>query len=97
MVPAADDLWTSKLGTRGDVYEAYVIQELGWLKPITKRAKAFFRLGYQYYKFDYTGSNNWVGAPKKIEDLDTTDPAKTQLLAPLKNAKNIYFTFDVQF
>ncbi len=97
MVPAADDIWTSKLGTRGDVYEAYAIQELGWLKPITKKAKAFFRLGYQYYKFDYTGSNNWVGAPKNIDDLNTADPTKTQLLAPLKNAKNIYFSFDVQF
>jgi hypothetical protein len=96
MVPAADDMWTSKLGTRGDVYEAYIIQELK-LKPIAKRGKAFFRLGYQYYKFDYTGSNNWVGAPKKIEDLNTSDPTKTQLFAPLKNAKNIYFTFDVQF
>ncbi len=97
MVPAADDIWTSKLGTRGDVYEAYVIQELGWLKPISKKGKAFFRLGYQYYKFAYTGSNSWIGEPKKIKDLDTTDPSKTQLLAPLKNAQNIYLTFDVQF
>ncbi len=97
MVPAADDMWTSKLGTRGDVYEAYIIQELGWLKPISKKAKAFFRLGYQYYSFDYTGSNNWLGEPKRIDDLDTTDPLKTQLLAPLKNARNIYFSFDVQF
>jgi len=97
MVPAADDIWTSKLGTRGDVYEAYVIQELGWLKPISKKGKAFFRLGYQYYKFDYTGSNSWIGEPKKIKDLDTVDPSKTQLLAPLKNAQNIYLTFDVQF
>jgi hypothetical protein len=27
-VPAADDIWTSKLGTRGNVYEVYLIQEL---------------------------------------------------------------------
>lgn len=97
MVPAADDMWTSKLGTRGDVYEAYVIQELGWLKPISKKGKAFFRLGYQYYKFAYTGSNSWLGEPKKIKDLDTVDPSNTQLFAPLKNAQNIYLTFDVQF
>lgn len=25
--PAADDMWTSKLGTRGNVYETYIIQE----------------------------------------------------------------------
>ena len=28
MVPAEDDIWTSKLGTRGDVYEIYLIQSL---------------------------------------------------------------------
>jgi len=96
MVPASDDLWTSKLGTRGDVYEAYVIQELKQ-KLISKKGKAFFRLGYQYYNFDYTGSNNWVGEPKKISSLNTMDPSGTQLLAPVKNAHDIYFSFDVTF
>ncbi len=56
--PAADDMWTSKLGTRGNVYEAYIIQELK-LQPISSYlSKVFFRLGYQYYDFEYTGSNN---------------------------------------
>lgn len=96
MVPASDDIWTAKLGTRGDVYEVYVIQELN-KKPIAKRGKAFVRVGYQYYKFNYTGSNNWVGEPKKISDLDTMDPSKTQMFAPLKNAHDFYATFDVIF
>ncbi|MHB8880252.1 MAG: DUF3373 family protein [Thermodesulfovibrionales bacterium] len=96
MLPAADDLWTSKLGTRGDVYEAYIIQELKQ-KPFSKKGKAFVRLGYQYYSFDYTGSNNWVGEPKKINDLNAFDPSKTQLFAPIKTAHDIYFTFDVTF
>jgi len=96
MVPAGDDVWTSKLGTRGDVYEAYVIQELRQ-KPISKKGKAFFRLGYQYYNFAYTGSNNWVGEPKKISELNSFDPSKTQMLAPVKNAHDIYLTFDVIF
>lgn len=99
MVPAADDVWTSKLGTRGDVYEAYVIQELK-KSPISKKGKAFFRLGYQYYKFDYTGSNNWVGAPSKISDLSTGTPSAVnapQFFAPIKDAKDLYLTFDVQF
>ena len=92
--PAADDMWTSKLGTRGDVYEAYLIQELN-LKPISSYlSKAFFRVGYQYYNFDYTGSNNWVGAPIKISDMKSTD---LTLLAPLKNAQDIYATFEVKF
>jgi hypothetical protein len=96
MLPAADDLWTSKLGTRGDVYEAYIIQEIKQ-KAISKKGKAYVRLGYQYYNFAYTGSNNWVGDPKKINDLNAGDPSKTQLLAPVKNAHDIYFSFDVTF
>jgi hypothetical protein len=95
MVPAGDDIWTSKLGTRGSVYEVYVIQELN-RKAISKKGKAFVRLGYQYYKFDYTGSNNWVGAPVKISDL-TASPMNAQYFVPLKDAKDLYLTFDVQF
>ena len=94
--PAADDLWTSKLGTRGSVYEGYVIQELPGT-PIAKFGKAFVRVGYQYYKFEYTGSNNWIGEPKKISDLNTTDPSLTQNLAPIETAYDIYATIDLVF
>ncbi len=94
--PAADDLWTSKLGTRGSVYEGYLIQELPGT-PVAKFGKAYVRLGYQYYKFEYTGSNNWIGEPKKIEDLNTTDPSLTQMLAPIEKAQDIYLTFDLTF
>ncbi len=92
--PSADDMWTSKLGTRGNAYEGYVIQELN-LKPISSLlSKVFFKVGYQYYDFEYTGSNNWVGAPVKISDLNS---ASLQLMAPIKNAQDIYGTFEVQF
>lgn len=92
--PAADDMWTSKVGTRGHVYEPYVIQELD-LKPISSVfAKTFFKLGYQYYDFQYTGSNNWVGEPKKISEIQPTD---LMLMAPVKEAHNIYGTFEVHF
>ncbi len=90
MVPASDDVWTGKLGTRGSVYEVYVIQELN-RKPISKKGKAFVKLGYQYYKFDYTSSNNWVGSP---DDIGTANP---QFLAPVKDAQDLYATFEVQF
>jgi hypothetical protein len=95
MVPASEDIWTSKLGTRGKVYEVYVIQELK-NKPISKHGQAFFKLGYQLYKFDYTGSNNWIGAPKKITDL-ALSPANAQMLAPIDKATDIYLTFEVRF
>lgn len=94
MVPAGDDLWTSKLGTRGDVYEVYVIQDLN-KKPIAKRGKAYVRVGYQHYDFKYTGSNNWIGSPKTISDLN--NPMNAQMLAPLDKAYDIYATFDVTF
>lgn len=94
--PAADDLWTSKLGTRGSVYEGYIIQELPGT-PVAKFGKAFVRLGYQYYKFKYTGSNNWIGEPKEISDLSTIDPTGTQMLATLESAQDIYLTLDVTF
>ncbi len=94
--PAADDLWTSKLGTRGSVYEAYLIQELPGT-PVTKAGNAFIRIGYQYSEFDYTGSNNWIGAPKKIDDLTTSDPMTTQMFAPIKDATDIYATLDITF
>lgn len=94
MAPAADDMWTSKVGTRGNVYEPYIIQELD-LKPISSYlSKVFFKLGYQYYDFEYTGSNNWVGAPKKISEIKPTD---LMLLAPMKEAHDIYGTFEVHF
>ena len=95
-VPAGDDIWTSKLGTRGNVYEVYLIQELN-AKPISSYfAKTFFRVGYQYYDFQYTGSNNWVGAPVKVADL-AASPNNAQLLTPLKSAQDLYATMEVKF
>ncbi len=96
MVPAGDDIWTSKLGTRGQVYELYLIKELA-NKPLMKKAKALWRFGYQYYKFDYTGSNNWMGAPIKISELDLTNKALAQNLAPVESAIDLYMTFEVLF
>ena len=92
--PAADDMWTSKVGVRGNVYEPYIIQELD-LKPISSHfSKAFFKLGYQYYDFEYTGSNNWVGAPVKISAIT---PGTMLMMAPVKTAHDVYATFEVKF
>ncbi len=97
MVPAGDDIWTSKLGTRGSVYEVYVIQELNAAPVSSYVSKAFFKLGYQAYKFDYTGSNFWIGAPVKISDLNQTNAANAQILAPIEKATDLYLTFNVRF
>jgi hypothetical protein len=91
--PAADDMWTAKAGTRGNVYELYAIQELK-SKPLSSfGSKAFFRLGAQYYDFQYTGSNNWVGAPVRISDMH----GQFSTLTPLKKAWDVYGTFEVKF
>jgi hypothetical protein len=91
--PAADDMWTSKAGVRGNVYEAYVIQEVGSTPIASMKSKAFFKLGARYYDFQYTGSNNWVGAPVKISDVN----GQMMTLTPLSKAYDIYATFEVKF
>ena len=91
--PAADDMWTSKAGVRGNVYEAYLIQEVGTTPIASMKSKAFFKLGARYYDFKYTGSNNWVGAPVKISDVN----GQMMTLTPLSKAYDIYATFEVKF
>ena len=91
--PAATDMWTSKVGTRGNVVEVYLIQELA-NQPISSfLSKTFFRLGFQYYDFEYTGSNNWVGAPVKISDVN----GQFMTTTPVSKAYNAYATFQVKF
>ena len=86
-------MWTSKAGVRGNVYEAYVIQELDSTPISSSNSKAFFRLGARYYDFQYTGSNNWVGAPVKISDVN----GQMMTLTPLSKAYDLYATFEVKF
>ena len=91
--PAAEDMWTSKAGVRGNVYEAYVIQEVGNTPIASMKSKAFFKVGARYYDFKYTGSNNWVGAPVKISDVQ----GQMMALTPLSKAYDLYATFEVKF
>jgi hypothetical protein len=94
-VPAGDDIWTSKLGTRGNVYEVYLVQELNEKAISSYLAKTFLRIGYQYYDFTHTGSNNWVGAPVKMSEL--ANPANVQMLVPIEKATDLYATVEVKF
>lgn len=57
---AADDILLSKLAVRGNVFEAYFIQDLG--------KNASVRLSGINYQFDYSGSGWHVGEPKKLSD-----------------------------
>lgn len=92
---ASDDLYMDKLTTRGHVAEAYWIWDLPET-PLSKYARAFFRLGYQYFWFDYTGSGNWLGKPIDLDDL-ADDPLNAQIFTPIDRMDNFYLTFEVFF
>jgi len=75
------------------VWDLYLIQELD-KKPVSSFfSKTFFRLGIQYYDFQYTGSNNWVGAPVKMSDVN----GQMMTMTPLQKAYNAYATLEVKF
>ena len=94
--PAADDLYLSKLATRGHVGEVYWIWDVPAGEAISKYAKVFMRVGYQYYWINYTGSGSWLGKPWDVDDVGD-NPAMAQFFAPVNQMDNIYATFEVYF
>ena len=91
---ATDDLYMNKLSTRGHVAEAYWVWTLPET-PISRYANAFMRFGYQHYWFDYTGSGNWLGHPRDVDDLN--NPMYAQAFTPVSDMDNFYLTFEVFF
>lgn len=96
MTPAHDDMYNSKLAARGHVAELYMLYDLPTGEALSKYAKAFMRLGYQYYKYDYTGSGTWLGGPVDIDDL-ATDPLTAQFYPAVDDQQQVYLTFEVFF
>ncbi|MFP3982257.1 MAG: DUF3373 family protein [Desulfurivibrionaceae bacterium] len=94
--PGHDDLYQAKLATRGSVYEAYMIYDIpaGW--KISEYSKAFMRLGYQHYDYDYTGSGFWLGEPQDIDDL-ADDPLAAQMYPAIEEMDQVYLTFEARF
>ena len=83
-----------KTGTRGSVFEPFVIQEINF-KPITSVfQKTFFRAGYQYFDYEYTGSNTWIGAPVKISEINS---GMMLLQTPTAHEYKIYGSFEIHF
>ena len=56
----------SKLATRGSVYEGYYIQ-------LVFGKNFFVKLGGRFYDYEYTGSGNPLGEPKKISQANSFD------------------------
>ncbi len=97
MTPGHDDIYLSKLATRGSVWELYAIYNLPTGKAISKYARTFVRLGYQRYDYDYSGSGDWNMHPYDLDN--SADVAKLSILGrdPIKTADLIYLTFEVLF
>jgi len=94
--PGHDDLTLSKLATRGQVYEAYMIYNLPAGEMVSKYANFFMRLGYQHYQYDYTGSGFWLGEPIDIDEL-ANDPLNAQFYVPVDKLDQVYLTLDTYF
>jgi len=97
MSPGHDEIYQSKLATRGQVYEVYLIYDLPTGEKLSKYAKTFIRLGYQYYDYEYSGSGDWNVYPYDLGD--SADLAMLQALGqdPVESADQIYLTFEAFF
>jgi hypothetical protein len=97
MSPGHDDIYQSKLATRGQVYEIYTIWDLPTGEALSKYAKTFMRLGYQHYEYDYSGSGDWNLTPYDLSDA--ADLAALQMIGldPVESADQIYLTFEAYF
>ena len=93
MTPGHDDMYSAKLGARGDVYEAYMIWDLPTGEKISEYAKTFIRLGYQHYEYDYTGGTDW-----NIKPYDGSEAEAYGAWVPtLEDADQVYLTFEAYF
>jgi hypothetical protein len=94
--PGHDDMYSSKLQTRGSVIELYTIYDLPSGDATSKFGKAFVRLGYQHFDYDYTYSGMWLGTPNKIDDIQN-DPLMAQFYAPVDDMDQVYLTMEAWF
>jgi hypothetical protein len=96
MSPGHDDMYASKLATRGHVYEVYGIYDLPG-KAIANLGAASFRVGYQHYRYNYTGSLDWNVKPYDIDSAQDRGIATQLGLLTVKSADQVYVSFDVKF
>ncbi len=96
MTPGHDDLYASKLATRGNVYEVYGIYDIPGGEAVSKYGKAFMRLGYQHYDYNYTGSGDWNMMPVDMDNL-MDSMLNAQMSPPVESADQVYLTFEATF
>ena len=93
--PGHDDLYRSKLATRGNAYELYMIYDLPTGEAISKYAKTFMRLGWQYYDYNYYGSGDYNVKPYDLDD--DKELLRAYGMNPIENANQVYITFEAYF
>lgn len=82
-----------KLNTRGSVVEFYTTYTM---VSKTGLHRSIFRLGYQYYDYEYSGSGNWLGKPMKISDLQN-DPLTMIFFNQPSHEFKVYGALDLYF
>ena len=97
--PGHDDLYMSKLATRGSAYELYMIYDLPTGAAISKYAKTFMRLGWQFYDYNYSGGFDWNMKPYDLKTEQDKLNALYQMNGsnPVKSANQVYLTFEAYF
>ncbi len=96
MSPGHDDIYASKLATRGHTYEIYGIYDLPG-RPLSRIGKAFIRVGYQHYRYDYTGSLDWNMRPYDLSSVAERTQAAAMGVMMVDQADQVYVTFEAKF
>ncbi|SHH75722.1 DUF3373 domain-containing protein [Desulfofustis glycolicus] len=97
LTPGHDDIYQSKLATRGQVFEVYTIYDIPAGEAISRYGKAFIRLGYQHYEYDYSGSGDWNMAPYDLGNAGDRMMLQMMGLDPVESADQVYLTFEAFF
>ena len=101
MSPGHDDIYASKLATRGHVMEIYGIYDIPG-RPLKRLNSAFIRVGYQHYQYNYTGSLDWNMRPYDLDSAadraQLANLAQNGMFVPMVDtADQIYVTFEATF
>ena len=97
MTPGHDDIYQSKLATRGQVFELYTIWDIPGGEAISKYGRAFIRLGYQHYEYDYSQSGDWNMRPYDLDKSADLMALQMMGMDPVESADQIYLTFEANF
>jgi hypothetical protein len=79
------------------VFEVYTIYDIPAGEAMSRYGKAFIRLGYQHYEYDYSGSGDWNMAPYDLGNAGDRMMLQMMGLDPVESADQVYLTFEAFF